>query len=82
MLFRSLKKAKTFFEQRKKIAQKYNAAFAGNDSFILPPDGEGNAWYFYILRLNFEALKIGRDEFGQALQEKGLGIFDALYTSF
>ena len=31
-----LKKAQTFFEQRKKIAQKYNAAFAGNDSFILP----------------------------------------------
>ena len=69
-----LKKAKTFFEQRKKIAQKYNAAFAGNDSFILPPDGEGNAWHLYILRLNLEALKIGRDEFGQALQEKGLGI--------
>lgn len=69
-----LKKAKTFFEQRKKIAQKYNAAFAGNDSFILPPDGEGNAWHLYILRLNLEALKIGRDEFGQALQERGLGI--------
>lgn len=69
-----LKKAKTFFEQRKKIAQKYNAAFAGNDSFILPPNGEGNAWHLYILRLNLEALKIGRDEFGQALQERGLGI--------
>ena len=69
-----LKKAQTFFEQRKKIAEKYNTAFAGNDSFILPPDGEGNAWHLYILRLNLEALKIGRDEFGQALQEKGLGI--------
>ena len=54
--------------------RKYNAAFAGNDSFILPPDGEGNAWHLYILRLNLEALKIGRDEFGQALQERGLGI--------
>ena len=69
-----LKKAQTFFEQRKKIAEKYNTAFAGNDSFILPPDGEGNAWHLYILRLNLEALKIGRDEFGQALQERGLGI--------
>lgn len=69
-----LKRAKTFFEQRKKIAQKYHAAFSGNDSFILPPDGEGNAWHLYILRLNLEALKIGRDEFGQALQERGLGI--------
>ncbi|EMB30446.1 DegT/DnrJ/EryC1/StrS aminotransferase family protein [Treponema denticola] len=69
-----LKKAQTFFEQRKKIAEKYNIAFAGNDSFILPPDGEGNAWHLYILRLNLEALKIGRDEFGQALQERGLGI--------
>ena len=69
-----LKKAKTFFEQRKKIAEKYNAAFAGKDSFILPPDGEGNAWHLYILRLNLEALKIGRDEFVSALQDKGLGI--------
>ena len=69
-----LKKAQTFFEQRKKIAEKYNTAFAGNDSLILPPDGEGNAWHLYILRLNLEALKIGRDEFGQALQERGLGI--------
>ncbi|UTC62958.1 DegT/DnrJ/EryC1/StrS aminotransferase family protein [Treponema sp. OMZ 787] len=69
-----LKKAQSFFEQRKKIAEKYNAAFAGNDSFILPPDGEGNAWHLYILRLNLDALKIGRDEFGQALQERGLGI--------
>ncbi|UTC64196.1 DegT/DnrJ/EryC1/StrS aminotransferase family protein [Treponema sp. OMZ 788] len=69
-----LKKAQSFFEQRKKIAEKYNAAFAGNDSFILPPDGEGNAWHLYILRLNLDALKIGREEFGQALQERGLGI--------
>ncbi|UTC67205.1 MULTISPECIES: DegT/DnrJ/EryC1/StrS aminotransferase family protein [unclassified Treponema] len=69
-----LKKAQSFFEQRKKITEKYNAAFAGNDSFILPPDGQGNAWHLYILRLNLESLKIGRDEFVSALQENGLGI--------
>lgn len=69
-----LKKAEFFFEKRKRIAEKYNAAFSENPLFIIPPDGEGNAWHLYILRLNLEALKITRDEFGAALQEAGLGI--------
>ncbi len=69
-----LKKAVSFFEKRKRLAEKYNAAFSNNPLFIIPPDGEGNAWHLYILRLNLDALKITRDEFAAALQEEGLGI--------
>ncbi len=69
-----LRKANDFFEKRKRIAQKYNEAFANNPLFILPPDDDGNAWHLYILRLNLDALKITREEFGARLQEKGLGI--------
>ncbi len=69
-----LKKANDFFEKRKRIAKKYNEAFANNPLFILPPDDDGNAWHLYILRLNLDALKINRKEFGEKLQKKGLGI--------
>lgn len=69
-----LKKADGFFDRRKRIAEKYTKAFCKNPFFITPPDGDGNAWHLYILRLNLEALTAGRDEFGAALQESGLGI--------
>ncbi|WP_024468522.1 DegT/DnrJ/EryC1/StrS family aminotransferase [Treponema pedis] len=69
-----LKKALLFYEQRKKVAEKYNKAFSDNPLFILPPDGNGNAWHLYILRLNLDMLKITRDEFARLLQESGLGI--------
>ncbi len=69
-----LKKANDFFEKRKRIAEKFNKAFANNPLFILPPDDDGNAWHLYILRLNLDALKIGREEFAKELQNRGLGI--------
>lgn len=69
-----LKKANTFFNQRKKIARKYNEAFGKNELFTVPPDGDGNAWHLYILRLNLDALKVDRDQFCSMLQQKGLGI--------
>ncbi len=69
-----LKKAESFYENRKRIAQKFNEAFKNNPQFILPPDGKGNAWHLYILRLNLGALKINRDEFIIELQKKGLGV--------
>ncbi len=69
-----LKKAEAFFERRKKIVQQYNDAFAHCDFITLPPDGEGNAWHLYLMRLKPELLTIGRDEFAARLQERGIGI--------
>ena len=69
-----LKKAHSFFERRKKIAAKYNAAFSQADFLETPPDGEGNAWHLYLLRVNPAKLSITRDEFASLLQEAGLGI--------
>ena len=69
-----LSKANTFFEKRKKIAEKYNKAFQNVDFLQIPPDGEGNAWHLYILRIVPEKLKINRNEFTSILQKKGLGI--------
>ena len=67
-------RAQLFYEQRKRIVEKYNKAFSSLDFIKLPPDGEGNSWHLYLMRIIPEKLKIGRDEFAKKLQESGLGI--------
>ncbi len=69
-----LQKADLLFQQRRAIAQQYNKAFADCDFLQLPPDGDGNAWHLYILRVVPEKLRLTRNEFTQKLQEAGLGI--------
>ena len=67
-------RAQLFYEQRKRIVEKYNAAFASLDFITLPPDGEGNAWHLYLMRIIPEKLTISRDEFAKKMQAAGLGI--------
>ncbi len=69
-----LKKAEAMFDERKKIAEQYNEAFAGCDFLRLPPDGDGNAWHLYILGIVPHKLRLTRNEFAAKLQEKGLKI--------
>ena len=69
-----LRKAESFYRKRKKIAEQFTKAFQESRFFTVPPDGEGNAWHLYIVRLVPETLSIGRDDFARALQEQGLGI--------
>ena len=69
-----VERAQLFYEQRKKIVMKYNDAFKSLDFIKLPPDGEGNSWHLYLMRIVPEKLKITRDEFAKKMQEAGLGI--------
>ena len=69
-----LKKSELFFEKRKKIVEMYNKAYSEYDFLQLPPDGCGNAWHLFLLRLNLNHLSITRKEFGNILQEKGISI--------
>ncbi|MBR1639923.1 MAG: DegT/DnrJ/EryC1/StrS aminotransferase family protein [Treponema sp.] len=69
-----VKRANLFYEQRKHIVEKYNEAFSKLDFIQLPPDGEGNAWHLYLMRLVPEKLKISREAFAKKMQEAGLGI--------
>ncbi|MCR4627570.1 MAG: DegT/DnrJ/EryC1/StrS aminotransferase family protein, partial [Treponema sp.] len=55
-----LKKARLFFEKRIKIVEMYNRAFKNLDYIQLPPDGKGNAWHLYLMRIIPEKLKINR----------------------
>ena len=58
----------------KKIVDKYNEEFSKLDFIQLPPDGEGNAWHLYLMRLNLNKLTISREDFAKKMQEAGLGI--------
>jgi len=67
-------RAVLFYDQRKAVVDQYNKAFSKLDFIKLPPDGEGNAWHLYLMRINPDKLTITREEFAKKLQEKGLGI--------
>jgi dTDP-4-amino-4,6-dideoxygalactose transaminase len=69
-----LKKANTFQQARQRIAETYNAAFAGLP-VILPPrpqPGDRHAWHLYALRLA-RGLPMARDHFIDRLFEAGIG---------
>lgn len=67
-------RANLFYQQRKNIVDKYNESFSKLDFIELPPDGEGNSWHLYLMRIIPEKLKITREEFAKKMQEEGLGI--------
>lgn len=69
-----LKKAEDFYLKRKRIVELYNKAFEDLDFIQLPPDGTGNSWHLYLMRIVPEKLKISREEFAKALQKAGIGI--------
>ncbi len=69
-----LKKADSFFDKRKAHVMFYNNALKDFDFVSTPPDGDGNAWHLYLLRLNLDKLKCTRDTFALELQQKGIGI--------
>jgi dTDP-4-amino-4,6-dideoxygalactose transaminase len=69
-----LKQAQSLLELRKAIVRKYNDTFASYDFLRLPPDGSGNAWQLYLLRIVPEKLNIDRNAFSDMLQERGIGV--------
>lgn len=69
-----LKKATTFDQQRKQVVKKYNEAFRNCDFIQIPPDGEGNAWHLYLMRIRPDMLDCDRNTFASELQASGIGI--------
>ncbi|AHN66782.1 spore coat polysaccharide biosynthesis protein [Treponema pallidum subsp. pallidum str. Sea 81-4] len=69
-----LQKAAHLFAQRARIAAAFTRAFSRYEFFCTPPDGDGNAWHLYLLRLVPGTLSVSRDEFVRLLQERGLGV--------
>lgn len=69
-----LEKAEDLLNRRCRIAQVYNNAFKEFDFLQIPPDGDGNAWHIYLLRIVPEKLSITRNDFTELLQKSGIGI--------
>ncbi len=70
-----LKKCSAFWEARQRIAMIYEKAFAGLEEVDIPScrgDAQ-HAWHLFIIQLNLERLKINRNQFIEALREKGIG---------
>jgi perosamine synthetase len=60
---------------RKRIAERYNAAFSCNPALqvFTVSDDRQSSWHLYILRLRPQILGFGRDEFMAALKARGIG---------
>ena len=70
-----LKKCNEFWEGRQRIAMNYAKAFADLQEIQLPScrNGVQHAWHLFVIQLNLERLKIGRNQFIEALREKEIG---------
>jgi dTDP-4-amino-4,6-dideoxygalactose transaminase len=70
-----LRKLDGFIEQRRRYAQLYNELLGDVAEVETPPDRADcrHAWHLYTLRLNLDKLDINRDEFINALRDKGVG---------
>jgi dTDP-4-amino-4,6-dideoxygalactose transaminase len=62
-------------ERRRAIAHRYTAAFIHHDALETPPEPAHcqHSWHLYMLRLNHEALTIGRDQFIAELKALQIG---------
>jgi dTDP-4-amino-4,6-dideoxygalactose transaminase len=69
-----LSRAWDLLKKREAIAAQYDEAFGGDDAFILPPTGPGDAHHLYPLRLNRKKISLGRDEFIEKLKDRGIGV--------
>jgi len=60
---------------RHAIATRYDAAFEGSTMLERPPrrPGDQHAWHLYVVRLNLDALTIGRGEVIEQLGAAGIG---------
>jgi perosamine synthetase len=70
-----LAKCKRFRDERKRIARAYDEAFQDLPEIQTPtlaPDRK-HAWHLYVIQIDPERLRIGRNDFIQALKEKNIG---------
>jgi perosamine synthetase len=70
-----LKRAEDFRKARQRIADRYNQAFADLPEIERPairPDAQ-HAWHLYVIQLELERLRIGRNAFIEELKKKNIG---------
>lgn len=71
-----LKKLTAWVKRRNDIAAEYNAAFRDLPE-IEPPEvlsGVESSWHLYVIRLNLDRFRVGRDQIFKALRCENIGI--------
>jgi len=70
-----LRKVDEMLEMRKQIAARYTEELKNNEYIYLPviKGDRETSWHLYPIRLNLEALTIGRNEFINELKDLGVG---------
>jgi perosamine synthetase len=71
-----LKKLALFTQRRRKIAARYNEAFAKMEEIITPfeEDFVKAVYHIYVIQLRAEMLKVGRKEIFEALRAENIGV--------
>jgi dTDP-4-amino-4,6-dideoxygalactose transaminase len=70
-----LKKCDQFYEARRRIAERYDKAFANLAEIQVPvrmPEIQ-HAWHLYVIQLELERLRMNRREFIERLNKEGVG---------
>ncbi len=68
-----LGRAAAFLAERRRVARAYIEGLAGLDFLELPVDSPAHAWHLFLLRLLPDRLSLSRDQFIEALRERGIG---------
>jgi len=70
-----LKKCNHFWETRQRYATLYNEGFRDVPAIITPyvASEVQHAWHLYVIQLDLERLRIGRNEFIALLKQEGIG---------
>jgi len=72
-----LPKLDGFIAERRRLAMRYQSAFADLDALILPTPAAyptRHAWHLYTPLVNLDALTIDRDRFMHELKERNIGV--------
>ncbi|NJL17650.1 MAG: DegT/DnrJ/EryC1/StrS family aminotransferase [Nitrospira sp.] len=70
-----LKKCERFWKGRERITALYHEGFQDLPEIICPPTASHvqHGWHLYVIQLDVDRLRIGRDEFIRELQQAGVG---------
>ncbi len=71
-----LAKAEKFLARRAALAERYRARLAGSPFLSLPalPDGVSHAWHLFVVLLELDRLREGRDRILMALRAENIGV--------
>lgn len=71
-----LSKRDGWLARRRDIARQYTKAFSSLEEITLPvvPSDRESSWHLYVIRLNPDRLRVGRDQIFRALRAENIGV--------